>query len=100
VEAARKLAEAAVLAAGEDRNKTVDFISQRVLSRPVTDKERALLTASSDTFLAHYKQKPEEASALLAVGESKVSGAVAPPTLAAWTMVCNQVLNLDEALNK
>jgi hypothetical protein len=26
--------------------------------------------------------------------------AMPPPTLAAWTMVCNQVLNLDETLNK
>jgi hypothetical protein len=100
VEAARKLAEGAVLAAGEDRNKTIDFIIRQVLSRPVTEKERALLLASNDAFLAHYKQKPEDASALLAVGESKAGAAVAPATLAAWTMVCNQVLNLDEALNK
>jgi hypothetical protein len=100
VEAARRLAESAVLAAGEDRSKAVDFIIQKVLSRPVTDKERTLLLASNDAFLAHYKQKPEEAAALLAVGERKTSGAVPTPSLAAWTMVCNEVLNLDEALNK
>jgi hypothetical protein len=100
VEAARRLAEAALLEAGEDRNKAVDFIIRRALSRPVTDKERILLLASNDAFLAHYKQKPEEATALLAVGESKATGAVPPPALAAWTMVCNEVLNLDEALNK
>jgi hypothetical protein len=100
VEAARRLAEAALLEAGEDRNKAVDFIIRRALSRPVTDKERNLLLASNDAFLAHYKQKPEEATALLAVGESKATGAVPPPALAAWTMVCNEVLNLDEALNK
>jgi hypothetical protein len=100
VEAARRLAESALLAVGDDRNKAVDFIIQRVLSRPVTDKERALLLASNDAFFAHYTQKPEEAAALLGVGESKVSGSVASPKLAAWTMVCNEVLNLDETLNK
>ena len=100
VEAARRLAESAVLVAGDDRNKAVDFIIRTVLSRPVTDKERALLLASNDMFLAHYKQKPEEAAALLAVGESKATGTVPPSALAAWTMVCNEVLNLDEALNK
>jgi hypothetical protein len=100
VEAGRRLAERALLAAGEDRNKALDFILQTVLSRTASTRERALLLASSDAFVAHYKQKPEEAAALLGVGESKSSGAVAPPALAAWTMVCNQVLNLDEALSK
>ena len=100
VEAARRLAESALLVSAEDRNKAVDYIIQRVLCRPVSDKERSLLLASNDAFLAHYKQKPEEAAALIAVGESKASALVPPSALAAWTMVCNQVLNLDEALNK
>jgi mono/diheme cytochrome c family protein len=100
VEAARRLAENAVLAGKQDRNKTVDYIIRQTLARPVSDKERALLLASNDAFLAHYTQKPDEAAALLGVGESKPGGIVAPPLLAAWTMVCNQVLNLDEALNK
>jgi hypothetical protein len=100
VEAARRLAESAILAAGEDRHKVVDFIVQRVLCRPILEKERTLLLASNDAFLAHYKQKPDEAAALIAVGESKVTAPAAPPALAAWTMVCNQVLNLDETLCK
>ncbi len=49
---------------------------------------------------AWYLGKPDEAKALIAVGEAKADAALAPPELAAWTMVCNQLLNLDEVLNK
>jgi hypothetical protein len=45
---------------------------------------------------AHYKAKPEDAKALIAVGESKPDAALDPADLATWTMVCNQMLNLDE----
>ena len=37
---------------------------------------------------------------LIAVGESKADPALDPATLAAWTMTANEVMNLDEVLNK
>ena len=36
----------------------------------------------------------------MAVGESKADPALDPPTLAAWTMLANELMNLDEVLNK
>jgi hypothetical protein len=72
----------------------------RALSRPLNDKEAAVVGRVRAGLLAHYKSKPEDAKALVAVGESKADAALDPAELAAWTMVCNQVLNLDEALNK
>jgi hypothetical protein len=100
VEAARRLAENALIAAGSEDVKVVENIIQRALGRAPTQKERDILVKSSKDFLAHYTAHPEDASQLLAVGESKPLAAVAPPSLAAWTMVCNEVLNLDEVLNK
>ncbi len=44
--------------------------------------------------------KSDEAAKLIAVGESKADASVSPTQLAALTMVGNQLLNLDEALNK
>jgi len=37
---------------------------------------------------------------LLSVGEFKAEPGMDSSTLAAWTMLANEVLNLDETLNK
>ena len=34
------------------------------------------------------------------MGESKADPALDPATLAAWTMLANELMNLDEVLNK
>jgi hypothetical protein len=100
VEAARNLAQNAIKASGGDESKTFDYIAQRVLSRSLTDKELAILQSSQDDLLAYYQSKAEDAKALIGFGESKPDEKLDPSELAAWTMVCNQILNLDEALNK
>jgi hypothetical protein len=51
-------------------------------------------------LLAHYQAAPDEAEKLIAVGESKSDASLDKPTLAAYTMVANQLMNLDEVLNK
>ena len=50
--------------------------------------------------LVYYKENPADANAKIKVGESKADPTLDPRQLAAWTMLCNQVLNLDEVLNK
>ena len=52
------------------------------------------------TLLAFYEKQPDEAKQFLSVGESKLDGGVSLPHLAALTMIANQLLNLDEVLNK
>ena len=42
----------------------------------------------------------ESAKKLIAVGESKADPTLDPSELAAWTMLANQLMNLDEVLNK
>ena len=44
--------------------------------------------------------RAEDAKKLLGIGESKADPAVNAGTLAAWTMLANEMLNLDEILNK
>ena len=72
----------------------------RVLCRPLLNDELAVLLPAKEVFLNHYQDHPKDAQDLLVVGESKVDPSVDPPVLAAWTMICNQMVNLDEALNK
>ena len=43
---------------------------------------------------------PEDARKLIATGEAPVDPALAAEELAAWTMLTNQIFNLDEVLNK
>ena len=101
VEAARHLAQAALNSSGGDAAKTVDYIAQHVLGRPMNEREQAILLADRAAFLAYYQSQPDDAKALIAVGESKADDSKLDVSeLATWTMICNQVINLDEALSK
>ncbi len=100
VEAARSLAQLALAASGNDDARTIEIISQRVLCRSMSDREQRLVLASKSELLAYYQSKPDDAEALIHVGESMPDQQLDVSTLAAWTMVCNQIMNLDEALNK
>ncbi|MEQ8784857.1 MAG: DUF1553 domain-containing protein [Pirellulaceae bacterium] len=100
VEASRHLAERALLAAGDDDAKVVEFIALHVLGRGAEKRELAVLLADQKEFLAYYESKTDDAEALVSVGESKVDKTLDAAELAAWTMVASEVMNLDEALNK
>jgi hypothetical protein len=47
-----------------------------------------------------FSAKPDEAKKLLSVGEHKSDPKLKAEELAAWAMLCNQLMNLDEVLNK
>ncbi|MCU0704045.1 MAG: DUF1553 domain-containing protein [Fimbriiglobus sp.] len=99
VEAARVLAEKAIgAAAGEDQR--IDFIAQRLLARPFTEKELPVVKGSLAELGKVFAAKPEEAKKLLTVGDHKSDPKLKAEELAAWTMLCNQLMNLDEVLNK
>ena len=71
-----------------------------LLARPFRPEEQAIVQASLARLNAYYQSHPDEAAQLLAVGESKVDPSLDPATLAAWTMLANELMNLDEFLNK
>ena len=50
--------------------------------------------------LAEYTRDAEAAKKLIAVGELKPDAKLNPSELAAWTMVANLILNLDEVITK
>jgi len=100
VEAARRLAEQALQEGKGDPSRAVDFIAARVLARPLRPDERRVVSETLDQAEGHYRASPEEASRLVAVGESKADTAIPSPQLAAMTLIANQLLNLDETLNK
>jgi hypothetical protein len=99
VEASRVLAQHTLQAGGDDLAR-LNAAALRLLSRPLKPAETAILTDSLGKLRAHYVAQPGDAAALLGVGDSKSDEKLPKSELAAWTMVCSQLLNLDEILNK
>jgi hypothetical protein len=99
VEAAKHLAQVA-LANGRKEEDALQAMAESVLSRPLTSKELNIVKGTLKEMQSFYSAQPEAAMELLAVGESKASDKIPAPQLAAMTMVANQLMNLDEALNK
>ena len=101
VEAARRLAEV-ILKEGCDCDcgEQFELASLKLLARPFRPEEAKVVRDSFDGLLAYYKAHPEDAARLIAVGDSKADSTIDVPTLAAWTMLANELLNLDEVLNK
>jgi mono/diheme cytochrome c family protein len=100
VEAARHLAQQTLKECGNKDDARIDYMAQRLLARPLKSQERKIVSSSLKDLMAHYQAAPKEAQALISVGESKADASLDKPTLAAYTMVANQLLNLDEVLNK
>jgi hypothetical protein len=96
VEAARRLAEIAL----KDNGDKFDVLAKRLLARSFRPEEASVVRESLAGLLAYYKAHADDAKKLIAVGESKADATVDASTLAAWTMLANQLMNLDEVLNK
>ncbi|NCY03102.1 MAG: DUF1553 domain-containing protein, partial [Planctomycetia bacterium] len=99
VEAARALADRALELGGGSDETRIDFVARRLLARPLTADETAIAKRSLAELAAWYKAHPDDARMLVAVGESKPR-ATDPVQLAAWTMLANELMNLDEVLCK
>jgi len=97
VEAARALASGALM---RKENDPLQFMARRILSRNMTSKELSILNGTLREMQSYYEKRPEAAKQLLSVGELKFRYKLSEPQLAAMTMVANQLMNLDEALNK
>ena len=79
------------------RRVSYDVDAARVGQR--TDFDKLKLEVTTDGSMTP-KDAVKDAAELLAVGESKADTACGAPTLAAWTMLTNELMNLDEVLNK
>ncbi|MCY3843109.1 MAG: DUF1553 domain-containing protein, partial [Acidobacteria bacterium] len=99
VEASRHLAQRALREVG-GFDPQLDFVTTRLVARSFDDAERAVARRTYDRLLGAYEADTDAARELLEVGESAPDETLPAAESAAWTMLVNQVLNLDEALNK
>lgn len=100
IEAARHLAQTTLKNGGQTPESRLDFLAKKVLSRPFRPQELPIVRQSLADLLAYYQSHGDDARQVIAVGESKAEGTMDVPTLAAWTMLTNELFNLDEALTK
>jgi hypothetical protein len=105
VEAARALADRVIAEVpGDSADAAVagarlDRATMRLLSRSFDEDERRIALDSLAAIVEWYAAHPDDAGRLVAVGESK-PGSQDVVTLAAWTMLVNELMNLDEVLCK
>jgi len=100
VEAGRALAQLALAGGGQNPDLRIDFIARRLLARPFRPEELAVVQTSLAKLSTFYHAHPDAAAQLLTIGESKADATSEPATLAAWTMLVNELMNLDEFLSK
>jgi hypothetical protein len=100
IECARELASRAIREGGDKPEDRAAYAFRLATGRKPDAKETAELVAAYKGQLAAFERDPEGAKKLIVVGESKPDPKLDPTELAAWTMIANLILNLDEVLNK
>ena len=84
---------------GQNSDLRIDFIARRLAGSAAPPRGacgRPDVARQAERF---YQSHPDLAAQLLTVGESKADPSLEPATLAAWTMLANELMNLDEFLN-
>jgi len=99
VEASRRLAERLLTEATSD-NARIELVFQLAMGRPPAPAETGRLARLVREQLAAYRQNPGAAAQLLGVGESARNQKLDAAELAAWTVLANVILSLDETITK
>jgi hypothetical protein len=100
VEAARGLAERLLREGGFTAAERIDYAVRLTLSRPPRADEAKLLNEALAKFQQRYQDEPAAAKELLAVGQAPASATAESSELAAYTLLSNLILNLDETVTR
>lgn len=99
VEAARNFAQR-IIGMSEDDDQRIVFAWRSVTSRRPDTEELALVRETLKVHRQRYQRDTDAAATLTGYGESTVDQAIPSHELAAWTMIGNLLLNLDETICK
>jgi len=100
VEAAQALARLIVAAGGATPRERVAYAMGRCLSRPGKAAEIQRLVRLFEHARERYRKDPSAALAMATRPIGTLPAGASAPELAAWTVVSNVILNLDEILVK
>jgi hypothetical protein len=100
VEAARHLAAKMIHQGGSTPAERIAFAFRLATSRRPTAEEMGIFTRLYDEQRATYANNVEAAERLIHVGDSPADTTIDARELAAWSLVANVILNLDETVTK
>ncbi|MCH2143224.1 MAG: PSD1 and planctomycete cytochrome C domain-containing protein [Phycisphaerales bacterium] len=99
VETARGAAVQAMQASTNDQERAM-FLYRACTGKTPSAEVANAMTSAVAHWHQRYAEAPNDAQALLAVGESSIGKNVDPAQLAAWTMAASGVLSSDAAIVK
>lgn len=99
VEAARVFATKIFKENKSDSNR-IKIMFRSLTARFPSEIEQNIILKSLAAIRAEYKDAPKKAEELLAHGESPVDKSIPAVELASWTLLANQLFNLDEVITK
>ena len=99
-EAARAFAQRMMKEGGSHAEERLAYGFRLATARPPTKAELAVLNDTLFTQWAKYQGRADAAKKAITFGESKPDAALDPTELAAYAMVANLILNLDEVVTK
>jgi hypothetical protein len=100
VECAQALAKRMLMEGGSNPEQRAAFGLRACLSRAPKSSEVQKLVGLAEKELARYSQETASATNLVKFAAGKISDDISAPELAAWTVVANVLLNLDEFVMK
>jgi hypothetical protein len=99
VEASRVLAER-LMREGKTAEERLTLAFLRIAGRGPSSRELQVLGAGLERHRAHYRQHPEAAKKVLAVGAAPRNVSLDPVEVAAFAAVAGMILNLDEIVTR
>ncbi len=99
-EAARAFAQRLLTEGGATPADRITYGYRLALTRRPAPGEAAIVQSLLDKELARYQQNPEAAAKAIRTGESPPQAGLPEPELAAYTLVANLLLNLDETVTR
>lgn len=99
-EAARAFGERIITKGGKTIDERIDYAYRVALSRKPREAEKIVLHSTLNKFLERYRADANAANAVVSNGESQASPNIDRSELAAYTLLGNLVLNLDETIHR
>lgn len=99
-EAACSFAERIIRDGGDTPEKRLSFAFRVALARPPQAAELAIVQDALVQYLARYRSDEAAARKVVGVGESAAGNISSVSELAAYTLIANLILNLDETITR